>query len=666
MINVPELTFQLADEISKTAKVQLRTSRTYKMQRMTDIGESEDLYFGVVKKQIRNPFNDSYPFMSGFVDGLMAKLDDVPEVEFVHNDEADYNSARKYQALFDQEVSSTLPHAKWALKDRWCRKLAIFSGVGVYQIYGEEFEGNFRCNFNTIDYYDFHCEPGGGGDLEEHLFCGQENIFLTREELLDGVGLGYYDNSQVMQLLTLGGNSEYKENTATQNAERTNRHRAIGLDPVTNNYVGQDLYKFAQWYLKYKGVRWYCLFEENTGRWIRVKPLRELFPIVPQLGEALWPYVAWHTHEEARVFWSKAPCDDARPIGKNMNRLLNQELYNREKKNNGQRAYDPEMFTDVEALADNRPDGLVPFDSKGGNRRASDGIHMFQVGELGATLDLVQFLDGFTSQKTGTTTNQQNQKPADQKVGIFFGEMKQIEERVSLYNRSFKEAWAQIAYRFIQAVDDHVTKPMAIKMMGADGLEWGEFTPEDKVRVRDFGIKIKGGNDELQETLAKNARKVNALAVVQTVNPQWKDRQTLKGAGFSDDDIKEAFSSVPSGSMELISEACKAVDDIAGGKTPKINRNANISFVQKLLDEADEINDEEIQGKIYDYITAHATIVAENQARTAVSMIQDKSMANFNAGGAPVIGGPEVDTMNQQPMTQQQPAPALPAQPMMQ
>lgn len=637
MIPVPELTRELADQIGKTAKVQLRTSRQYKMQRMKDIGESEDLYFGIAKKQIRNPFNDCYPFMSGFVDGLMGKLDDVPEVEFTPQDEADFNSARKYQALFNQQVNSSLPNAMWAKKDRWCRKFALFSGVGVYCIYGESYDGNFTLHFDVKDYYDFHSEPGGGGDLEQHLFCGEEGVFKTREELLDGVGAEYYDEAQVMSILTMGNPSEFKQNEDQVN-QRLNRHRGLGLDPQTNNYVGQDLYKFCQWYLKFQGVRWYCLFEETTGTWIRIKPLRDIFPIVPQTGEALYPYVAWHTHEDARLFWSKSPCDDARPIGVSINRLVNQELYNREKKNNGQRAYDPEMYHDLEALADNRPDGLVPYDSKGGLRRASDGIHTFEVGELSGTVELIQWMDGYTSQKTGTSSQTQSSKPANQKVGIFFGEMKQIEERVSLYNKSLKEAWAQLGYRFIQAVDDHVTKPMAVQMMGADGLEWGEFTPEDKQRNRDFNIKIKGGNDELQESLAQSARKVEALKLAGTVNPRWKDKETLKAAGYTDEELKEAFSNVPPASQELISEAAKAVDDIARGKAVRVNQSANVAFCQKLIDEAGEIDDLDVQNKIYDYVLMHTKIVAQNEARTAISMLQDKNMANFNNAGAPVPG----------------------------
>lgn len=633
--NVPELTRELADKIGSTAEQQLRTSRQYKTPRMTSISSSEDLYFGIVKKQARNPFNESFPFMSGFVDGLMAKLDDMPQIEFVHADEADYNSARKYQALFNQSVTSPLPHAMWARKDRQCRKLAIFSGVGIYCFYGESMNGVFTPHFDVVDYYDFHCEPGGGGNLEDHMFCGVEGIFKTKEELKQGVLDGYYDEVQVAAILNFGHSNDHKENQDEAN-QRLNRHRALGLDPQTNNYLGVDTYKFIQWYLVYAGVRWYCLFEEKSGKWIRVKPLRELFPVVPQTGDALWPYVAWHTNEEARVFWSKAPADDARPIGITINRLLNQELYNREKKNLGQRAYDPEMYHDVEALMDWRPDGLVPFDSKGGTRKASDGVHTFQVGDLGATLDLTMFLDGYVSQKTGTQTKTQNEKPVDQKVGVFFGEMRQIEERVSLYNKSFKEAWVQLGYRFIQAVDDHVTQPIAIEMMGADGVEWGEFTEKDKVRNRDFKIVIKGGNEELQESMAKNQRKSQALAIVQTLNPRWKDTELLKIAGYTDDEIKDAFSMLNPASKELMSEAAQAVDDIAAGKTVPINHSANLAFLQHIIDLATEINDLKIQNKLYDYVLQHGKIAAQNEARNAITMINERKMAAFTA--SPAVG----------------------------
>lgn len=641
MIKVPELTKELADDIAYTAKLQLQTSRQFKTQRLKQIEESEDLYFGVVKKTLKNPFNDSFPFMPGFVDTIVSKLDEAPSVELEHNDEGDYKYAKKYEAFLSQEMQSPLPNAQWGLKDRWCRKMAIFSGVGVYSVNAEVTENeDFVLDFRVFDYYDFHCEPAGGGDLESHLFCGNENIFLTKEALKEGARDAKYDALQVQDLLSFGKKDEYKEQDV-ESYKRYNRHRALALDPESNNYTGQEIFKFVQWYLTYQGVRWYVLFEENTGKWIRIKPLRDILPIVPQLGESLWPYVAWHTHEEASVFWSKAPADDARPIAKNMNRLLNQELYNREKRNMGQRAYDPEIYYDAESLADWRPDGLVPFDSKGGSIPASNGIYEFKTGDLTGTVDFVQFLDGFAGQKTGVTPGTQGKAPADQKVGIFYGELQQVEARMGLLNRSYKEAWQGIVYRSIMLMDKYITKPISIKMYGSEGAEWAELTPEDKQRKRDFGIKIKGGQDELQETLQKNARKAQALGTVQTVNPRWKDVEALRAGGYSDEELKDAFNNLPIASQELIAEAKQALDEITNGKQPKLNPGANMAFIQRIIDEADEADDDQLAIKFYDYATAHAEIVAENEARNLKAVMLNKQMGAMADPNNPMAMSPQ-------------------------
>ena len=74
------------------------------------------------------------------------------------------------------------------------------------------------------------------------------------------------------------------------------------------------------------------------------------------------------------VFWSKAPADDARPLARIINTMINQELYNRQKRNYGQRIYDPSMFPNVAALADWRPDGLIPANTKNGERSVSSGL----------------------------------------------------------------------------------------------------------------------------------------------------------------------------------------------------------------------------------------------------------------------------------------------------
>lgn len=642
MIIVPELTYDYCDRLARTALTQLRTSKSYKQPRMKDIQESENLYAGMVERSLVREYNDPFPFMSGFVDHLYAELDDAPSLEFSHTDEADYKYTKKVNAFFESEKDSVLPHNKWALKDRYVKKFAIFSGRGIMKYYAQS-DPVYKSNLEAVDHYDFHCEPAGGGHLEDHLFCGQEAIFKTKEQLLDGAKDQFYDLTQVLKLTTISaGNNVYKANQDDYN-NRLNRYRSLKLDPQSNNYVGAELYKFCEWYLTMDGVRWYILFDERTGTWVRCKPLREVFALVESTGDALWPFVTWATHEDGKVFWSKAPCDDARAIAKRIDKLINQEIYNREKKNKGTRLYDPMMIEDIEALADERPDGLIPVNTKGGKKALSSAIYTVTHGDISSTLDLVQFMDSYYGQKSGSTPGSMGAAENNKKVGIYFGELQQVQKRLTIYNISYREAWAEIGLRFMQGLDEHLITDQAIQIMGANGIEWGTLTAKDLKRMHPVKVKVKGGSEEAAKNEIKSQKKAAALATTTTVNPRWKDREILKAAGFSEEELKDAFSSLDGTDEELMSEAAQAITDIEEGKKPRQNRGANAAFIQKILDYSYGLNVEEeakemkIAHALVDYALSHIEIAAENEHRSVIDLI--KAQTGTMPAGADATGG---------------------------
>lgn len=613
---------------------------------MRDIMESENYYAGVAPKSMVRENNDPFPFVSGFVDHLYAELDDAPDLNFSHTDEADLKYSKKVKAFFDSEKESALPHNKWALKDRYVKKFAIFSGRGIFKYFAES-EPVYKSNLQVVDHYDFHCEPGGGGHLENHLFCGQEAIFKTKDELIDGAQDEYYDQTQIAKLTTMASGNVYKDNQDDYN-NRLNRYRSLKLDPQSNNYVGTELFKFCEWYLTMDGQRWYVLFEERTGIWVRCKALKDIFAPVESTGDALWPYVSWATHEDGMVFWSKAPCDDARSIAKRIDKLLNQEIYNRDKKNKGTRLYDPLMIEDVEALADERPDGLIPVNTRNGKRNLNQAMYNVQHGEITGTLDLVQFLDSYYGQKSGSTPNSVSAPAKDQKVGIYFGELQQVEKRLTIYNISYREAWQELGIRFMIGLDDHLQGDQPIQLMGANGIEWGTLTRDDLKRNRPIKIKVSGGSEEAQKNEIQNERKIKALAATTTVNPRWKDREILKASGYTDDSLKDAFASMDGTDEDLMSEAAQAITDIEMGKKPRLNRGANTAFMQKILDYSYGLNVEseekemKIAHALVDYAIAHIDIVSENENRSVVELIKAKtgtqpSENGMNGGGASAV-----------------------------
>lgn len=629
---------ELADKIATQAKMQIQTSRNSKRARLEQIRENENLYLNIVTPSIRNPFNESFPYMPGFIDHLKSKIDDDSNLLYVYQAESDLQRAQRVNAFYEKESKDPSPNASWSVKHRHAKINAMFSGVAIYSYYAEK-SPDYRSCLDVISHYDFHCEPRGGAILENHLFCGQDNLFKTTQSLK----ASQYDQTQVASLTSKAKESGVKDND-DQDHVRNNRLYGLLQDPVTNNYVGQEVVKLVQWYTMYEGKRYYVLFHENTGVWIRCCLLTDLFP------DNLYPYVTWHTNEDPDIFWSKAPADDARSVAKIINTFLNQELYNRQKINFGETHYDVEMYPNVQALTDSRPDKHVPVDTKNGSRPLSTGIYRPTVTQLSNTLELITWLEGFTGKQIGYTASSAGQSEGDKKVGIFKGEIAAVEELINVKNKSYRDALSRLGLLFLQGLQANLTKAVSVKIMGADGVEWQELTREDLKFDKPLTILPVGGTSELELKRAKDEDKVAVLEspAMVGINPQWKAQQLLLIKGFTPEEIKDAFSSDSFAKKELMSEASQAEKDIVEGKKPLLNREADSNFMQHIIDFANDAYPEAtpeqyaslpaaakaaydketvVYKTLIDYAIAHTDIAVENEARNIKEMIRQKRMA---------------------------------------
>lgn len=613
--------------------LQIKTSRDFKKSRMDQIKENENLYYGLTEKSIRNPYNECFPFMAGFVDYLRARIDDDSTLTYSHQSESDLKRANKVQAFYEQESKSIESNASWDLKHRLAKFNAILSGVAIYNYYSEK-NPNYKSCLEVVSHYDFHCEPRGGSILENHLFIGIDNIYKNKSDI---EGSAFYKEEEVKKLVTGYATAGFKETNDVDN-NRNNRLQANKQDPVTHNYVGQDTYKLSQFYTTYEGKRYYCLFNEQLSVGIRVCPIEEMFP------SGLYPVIAWHTNEDGDMFWSKSPADDARGTARIINIMINQELYNRQKRNYGKIGYDVSMFPNVQALADWRPDGLIPMDLSGG-KQIQQGIYEFKVGDLNGTLDLVTWLDAFTGKQIGRTASGAGQAESDKKVGVFEGEIEQIDQLINVKNKSYRYCLSCLGLRFKQGLDANLSKEVAIKIMGPTGVDWQKFGPEDLKTDQDLNIQAVGGSTEVRLKQIKDTKKSNALVATMTVNPQWKDRAILLLAGFTEEETKEAFSTGSFAQKELLSEAAQAEKDIVEGKKVKLNSGADEGFIQHILDYeiASEDITPEIRSALRDYALAHIDIAIKNGEMNIKQMIRDRLMKQFN-NPAPAPSGKSTAT----------------------
>ena len=292
----------------------------------------------------------------------MANLTDPVSLQFEPTNPMQYLVTPQLQAQWESEKEGFAPWQMWDSKARDDWHNAMLSGRGILKIYSEN-DPDYRSVLEVVNYGRFHCEPLGGGNLENHRFCGEEGIYLSRFEILNNPDRFPLVNKEEFEALSISSDwwKYIEENFGTHFA----RWRSLGLDVNSNTFSGAETLYCCQFIIEdEKGVRHFVLFDALTRTPLIVEDLKEF------TGSYDYPYVSWATHPNSNNFWSKGFSDDIFQIAYAISVLTNQELTAREKANFKPRAYNPLMFTDVAKLdaAQYQPDRLVPFDSMGGTR----------------------------------------------------------------------------------------------------------------------------------------------------------------------------------------------------------------------------------------------------------------------------------------------------------
>lgn len=606
---------KLRDKLVGIARNQIKTSMDYKRQRMDDVQKSIDLYNGKTKKALKGRWNVPLPIMSGYIDTLLSKTDDTPKVKFGYKDIADLRRAMKVQAKFDQDNGSV--KSRWAEKDRMGKKLASFYGYAVYKIFAyNDAKGVYQSHLEVVDPIDFECEPMGGQNLDDHKFKGQRNIFKTKSEI-EALSVGdnpIYDKKQVLRLFsTLSGDENKTLEKLYQ--EKTDRLKSLGFNPDNYSYMGIKTYAMTEWYMEYDGKWYYLFFEPHSGICIRFEELKDVFE------SGTDPFEAWHTHPDPFNFYSKAPADDMKPVAEGMNIIFNQALDNREKKNYGQRAYDPSIFTDPSQL-EWRPDGLVQAETNNGVRSIGSGIYEFQIPDMpeSGTINLMNFMDNIAGLKTGVTASAQGE--SDNKlVGIYYGNLQQVADRLGLYNKAYSECWGRMGLKYYWGLREHIkSNKMMVKMVGVSGYTWEELVKDDLSPIEEFNIEIVGGQAEVAQDEILKKTKSESLAVafkLGKINADIATEEILRNGGWEDSQIKRLMDLNAFGSDEIISEANQAIEDIINGENPKLNRGATTLFMQTIIDYAYDTENLPLDlfQQLVDYANAHYEIAIENMLR---------------------------------------------------
>jgi hypothetical protein len=642
---------KLRDEIANKARKLLVLSQQYKQPRMDRVSFFEALYNNDVPPRLRQMFNVIPPVFSGMVDSLLSQFNDEVKIKFTSKNPAQHLVIPKLQAQWDAEKDSPAPTARWNYKARTDRFNAVLSGRGILQEYAYN-DPEYTNVLRVINYSDFHCEPLGGGLLDNHSFKGVEGCFKTKYDLENS---SKYDKEQVKKLAEFKPNDNYFTEVEKTYGTRFERWRALGFDPANNTFSADAKYNFCDFIVKHEGKEWNVVFEPVTGIWVYCEE-----------WEGRCPFHSWATHEDDKNFWSKGFADDFYNVADAIIIMVNQELTNREKKNFHSRAFDKDMFTDIAKLdaAQYKADSLVPANTMGGTKQIANGIYEFQTPELKGTIDLVSWLSTYTADKIGTDEiSPVPHAGGKANISVQLAQQAKQSKRIGLRADSFKECYSALGETYIEGLVEYMPAKLSVQVMGENGFV--EDAELRRIEVKglkgnngkvNIGITVTSTSEQEQADQLKKDARVKAIQLVtgsKVPLTKYEKETIYRNVGqFSDDEITFLLDEQGLMSKKQIAHASRDIQDILQGKEPDIYYGADLSYFTYLnnyiLDNKNHVLGKE--EKFMALIQTMSPIVQQNEVRKAKNAppkpqmgpdgkpIAPGSDQGGGAGGAPPMG----------------------------
>lgn len=629
---------QLAQKALEQCIRQVQACHEYKKPRLERIAKYWKLYNGDTKKKLRQLFNVPIPVFPGMIDTLNAQHDTPVLIEYKEAEPSDIFKAQKINAAFKMEVLDSNQNSRWDKKLRMARKHAIMSGVGILEYYATS-DPEYKSELNVINLKDFIFQPKGGQDIEAHSFAGKENVTKSKSEIKKLAQSDIYDAAQVARLFTLASDSEYAPESVHDKAIAYERFKPLGLDPDSHSYVGEPIFRLVNMITTLNGVRYEIVFDAWTKTWIKFNKWTQ--------NGTMYPWRAFHTHEDDENFMSKSFADDIYPTADAILALFNQELTNREKRNFGARAYDKDIFKDVRKLDEAmfRPDALVPADTMNGTKRISDGIYEFKVGELSGTVNLIDWMSGTVGRGTGATDLAMGGvQEVSKKASVTFAEQKSISKRISWGSKPFQDMMAGLGKLYLYGLKDHMPAKMAIRVLGDSGWDWDEITRLDLNTNKDLDILIVASDQKMQENETRSKRRAEALNLLlqsPNINPLKRDEEILRSVGgYEDDEIAEFLDVKTYADKKSIAKASESIQKILRGEKVLLWHGATQAFAKKIVTYARDKRSTLPMAKfeaLIKYAMAHTEIIKTNIDQQVLedSIAQTENSLELQAGIAP-------------------------------
>jgi len=651
------------DKIVAQALEELIFARRYKQGKVSNWQKNEDLYYGKKVASQESRANVDLGRMQEFVHTWLSKIDNPLTFKFTKRKESQLKRVARLNALrkVDQDRDD------WDIKDIAGKKQAGIYGRAIYWYSADSING-YQPHLDNVDVYDFLIDPSGGGlDIEKARYMGRYGVVKDKKELKQGVKDKLYIRSEVENLI---GEDAVGNAAETSTEEINKRNRALDTNITRTQKESEsttDKYKFWEWLTTYEGERYYLLLTEKGATAIRVECLDDMFTPTEEFPLGAWPVWTYATCPDLSEFWTPSPCDYVRELFMAQAVSINQMLDNAEQINKPQKVVDVGAIENLAELKYRR-DGYIKVKQ---GIDVSKALQVVRPPPIDGPIEVFNILEGIQQKQTGVNAGTEGQEKVDAKVGIYEGNQAAAADRFGLLNKSYSFGYKRFARLYEIGVRDHLSKKVAVDLIGPDGIETEEITKRDIFHRGDrFGVMVEASDAEEQASTQDQKNKLTFLdTIMNSPNPQFqgllnpkKSFETqAKVAGFTEDEIKQLLDTSEYGNAEIISEAELDIEGLLEGKEVKPNKAANIAYKQHVVDylnnHEDDMTHEQFM-RIATYLTELEPIIMRNTVREMQAKVSAMGIPAAPAAkpvaptSTPAGGGAPAGPLNANPAPQ--------------
>ena len=612
---------ELRDLIEAQITTEIAFARRNKQTKIKNWPTNEDLYYGNKKKTDEARANVDLGQMQEYVHTLLSKIDNPLTFTYGKTKEAQLKRVARLNAL----KRSDADRDNWDMKDIAGKKQMTIYGRAIYSYAAQSYD-EYRPQLENVDVYDFLIDPSAGGlDIEKARFMGRYGVVKDRYELK---GNKDYISTEAKRLLDGKGNNTEQNKEEMNKQNRANRGGSSEVELTSD-----DKFKFWEWYTTFEGERYYALREDSSGRSIKICKLTDLFK------SNLWPFWSYAACPDLTEFWTPGPCDYVRELIMAQAVSINQML------DNGERVNKPQRIVDVSAIKNlaelkYRRDGYIKVTPG----TAGTAMKIVETPSIETPLKVFDKLEVIKHTASGITAGALGVEDTDGRATIYEGNQANVADRFGLFNKSYSFGYKRFADLYRHGVDEHLTKKMAVDMVGPEGVEQEMVTRRDIFRKGEtFGVVVESSNAEL----ALSEQKKRTLAAFYSSllgRPELANQKVLveqlgEVAGVDPEKIRRLQDLEVTGTAEVISEAERDMESIIDGKAIRPNRMANAAYKQRFVDwmmDHEEDVDVLTMQRMIEYVRSLDEIIVENTVRAAQEQAEREQAAMMT----PRAGGP--------------------------